>query len=208
MTGFQDRLRQAIERSKRSPRAISLAAGLSPGTVSELLRDPDRSPSVANLQALASELGTSFMWLAEGKLANDPPSGFSSSAAEPWTSKPSGERPDFHTAPETLIKTVAPRARNGSTWRARASAPLFGILSDDVLIVDLKRNAREGEIVLATVADLNTGSATTVLRKLATPYLLSADPADTTSPLVVDGVRTVVMGPVVAVVRSPELTAS
>ena len=205
MTDFQDRLRQAVNRSNRSPREISLAAGVSPGTISELLRDPDRSPSVKNLQAVAQELGVSFVWLTEGTEAGTPPRGFAMSVADPWEPKPSGERPDLHTPAEVLIKAVTPRARRGSTWRAKASAPLFGILTDDVLIVDLKRAAREGDIVLATVADLVTGAARTVLRKLATPYLLSPDPADKQAALVVDGVRTAVMGPVIAVLRSGDL---
>lgn len=207
MTAFQDRLRQAVVRSGRKPRAISLAAGVSAGTVSELLRDPQRSPSVETLRAIARELGTSFMWLAEGSLPNDPPRGMRESAAEPWLPRPSGERPDLYRSPDDVISVVAPRARHGATWRCKTQAPLFGILPGDILVIDLKRTARDGEIVLANVADLNTGAASTVLRKLATPYLLSADPSDTAPPLVVDGARTVVLGPVVAVIRSADLAA-
>lgn len=204
MTDFQNRLQQAVERSGKSPRAISMAAKLSPGTVSELLKNSQRSPSVENLRAIARVLGTSFIWLAEGVRANERPSGFADSDVAPWIPK---SKTDKHgpSAPDlsTITALLAPKAREAATYITKVGAPLFGLLPGDLLVIDMNTKPRDGDVVLATVADLNTGSGTTVLRKLATPYLLSPDPQDTGLPLVADGNRTVIMGPVVAVARSP-----
>lgn len=204
MSDFQNRLQQAVTRSGKSPRDISLSAGLSPGTVSELLKNEHRSPSVKNLRAIARVLGTSFIWLAEGTRPNERPAGLSENEVTPWMPpKRSGRLPDATADSQALVRLLAPRARQTSV--TRTGALLFGILPGDLLVIDLKAPARDGDIVLATVADLNTGFATTILRKLATPYLLSPDPQDAGAPVVADGNRTVIMGPIVAVARSRDL---
>lgn len=206
MSDFQNRLKQAVDRSGRSPRNISLSAGLSPGTISELLKDEDRSPSVENLQAIARELGTSFLWLAEGARGNERATGFSENDVTPYAPPTRhGQLRDRQPDNTTLQETLAPSARKPATFVSRIAAPLFGMLAGDVLVIDLNGTARDGDLVLATVADLNTGSATTLVRKLATPYLLSPHPQETGSPLVADGHRTVIMGPIVAIARGRDL---
>lgn len=200
MSDLHTRLAAAVERSGRSARQISVAANMSPGGIGDILRKRS-SPSVDNLRNIAQALNVSFSWLAEG--AEEPRGGFAESDAAPWAAPAiSGERPDTTAGWRAIVRALAPQARHPTTMQMQADAVAFGLLRGDVLIVDA--NAGEppnGAIVVANVADLTTGTATTVVRRLLKPYLVSADPTENDTPLIADGARTAIMGPVVASFR-------
>jgi len=207
MSHMHDRIRDTVQRAGRSHREISKAAGLSPSFVSDLLAD-ESFPRADKLRALAHALGVSAGWLLEGHVSNTP-TGLAEDQAEPWQLPAgSGQRPDVGIARRQVIRALAPHARSPETYRMSVTAAAFGLLKDDVLIVDLKGgDPKPGEIVLATVADLSSGAATTIVRRYMPPYLVSADPKENETPLVADGARTVIMGRVVASVRAPQLAA-
>lgn len=207
MSKMHDRIRDAVQRAGRSKRDISRAAGLSPSFVSDLLSD-ESFPRADKLRALAQALGVSAAWLLEGHVSNQP-NGLAEHQAERWQLPPAaGQRPDVSDARRMLIRALAPHARTPETYRMGLTAAAFGLLEGDVLIVDLKGgDPKPGEIVLATVADLASGAATTIVRRYMPPYLVSADPKENETPLVADGARTVILGRVVASFRAPQLDA-
>lgn len=201
-----DRLQQALDRSGRSARDVSLRAGLGSTFISELFRNPDRSPTIAKMEAIARALGVDPAWLISG--ASDRVNSLTRSVAEPWTPPdPGGQRQDLAEGRRKLMRTLAPSALNPAGFALTSSAFPFGLLEGDVLVIDLKAPARDGDLVIATIADPQTGTAKTVLRRYLSPYLLSPDPAEEEPSIVVDGHRTVINGPVLASFRAPQLAA-
>jgi len=193
MTTFRDRLQSALQRSGRSNRNVSLGAGLNAGTVTDILANPDRSPSIDNVIAIARELGTSAAWLITGEGTNEPP-GFSDSDVAVWTpQKPGGQRPDLIDTTQKLVRTLAPEARSPSSFRLSRDIPGLNLEADDILNIDSKRPAQNGEMVVATVVDLGSGSGNTVVRLLLSPYLVEPDKSRG-EVLLNDGARTVIMG--------------
>lgn len=202
MTDMHDRLKKIVDESGRSHRSISLAAGLAPGTLSDILKNFDRSPSVASVTALANTLGVSVSWLIDGH-GDNAIRGFSESDTTPWIApEPKGQRPDLDY--RRLAQMLSPNARNADTLRLARNAAGFGLYRNDILVVDLKRPAEPGDLVIAQVADLESGEATTALRRYLPPYLVSDQPDSPA--LMADGVRTSIMGPVTASFRAPELS--
>lgn len=206
MENLATRLRELRTRAKRSASELSIAAGLSKNTVAEIENNPTRSPRLEAVQSLARELGVSLSYLAEGKIENARSDGFEESDAQQWDlPPPAGQRPDLIDTTNRLLRTLAPEARNPTSYRLVKGAAGFGLLSGDVLVVDLKARPENGDLVLATVADLSTGHATTVLRRLMAPYLISSEYHEGEPPLVADGARTAVVGKVVASFRAPQI---
>lgn len=203
MTDLHDRLESVVAKSGRSQRDISKAAGLAPGTLNDILKNRRRSPSVENLKALAGVLGVSAAWLVDGQ--GDNSRGFSESELSAWTAPArSGQKPDLdHTR---LARLLAPDARNATTMSLNIDAPACGLVSGDIIVIDIKSPAKTGDLVVAQVADLETGEASTVLRRYLPPYLVPVETKGET--YMADGVRTSVMGPVAASFRAPQLTGN
>ncbi len=199
MKTLQDRLREAIERSGRSHRDVSLAAKLNPGMVNDILTNPDRSPNVRNLQKIAGVLGVSTAWLIEGDTKRD---SVSEPAATPWDGAPR----DGATTQQALMRALAPNTRQPAAYRLNLSLPDFGYIAGDVLIIDLKGKAQDGDIVIARMADLSTGESQTLVRRLFSPYLISARVDEPHPVVIADGSRTSVIGVVAAMVRAPQMT--
>lgn len=201
MTTLHDRLKRVVADSGRSHRNISLAAGLAAGTLSDILKNTDRSPSVLNIIALAKTLGVSASWLIEGQ-GDNALAGFSENETAPWEPpEPSGQRPDLDY--RRLTQLLSPNARSPATLRLARDAAGFGLYQNDILVVDLNRPAQPGDLVIAQVADLGTGEASTALRRYLPPYLVSDTPND--EALMADGVRTSIMGPITSSFRAPDL---
>lgn len=203
-----DRLKDVREKTGKSARAVSIAAGLSPNTVAEIEANPDRSPRLEHVQKIARVLGVSLAYLAEGQHQNTPSHGMSESEAEPWRPRTvTGERPDLADFLRRIAQVLAPDARSPTTFALRQAMPGFALMKGDVLVVDLKAPAQSGDLVLANVADLATGTGTTVVRRLMPPYLIANDPETDQGTLVVDNARTTIMGKIVAALRAPQLAA-
>lgn len=203
---LHDRLRSAVERSGLSSREIARRARLSENLVSQLLKSPTRSPRVDSVVAVAKVLGVSPAWLVTGETDN---SAGDSVALEPWTPPdPGGQRQDLAARRERLLSTLAPQAQRPAGFRLGRDHHAFGLFTGDVLVIDLKMPASPGDLVVATTADMQNGTARTELRRFLPPYLLSPDPHEPDPQMVVDGQRTVVMGPVLASFRAPQLAGS
>lgn len=59
-----DRILQAIEARETNPRAVSVAAGMSPDAIRGILRNPGSSPTVETIRKIAIALDVSPEWLA------------------------------------------------------------------------------------------------------------------------------------------------
>lgn len=96
-------------------------------------------------------------------------------------------------------------------WRVKSnSMVLGGYLVNDVIVVDthLANSSRAGDIVLAQIYNHQTGSASTVLRRLEPPVLIAASPSDDDQGvLVVDGNNVVLIGKVIGSCRTTQSRA-
>lgn len=127
--------------------------------------------------------------------------GFAESDVAAWTPAPADEEA------EGLIARALGRVRNGiDVWRVKSRAlELAGYLPGDFLLVDSHAadRARAGDVVIAQVYARDRPAASTVLRRLEPPVLVSAttDPEDQRVH-VVDNVNVLVRGKVIASWRS------
>jgi transcriptional regulator with XRE-family HTH domain len=203
---FAARLKVARERTGLSARALSGMAGLGPNAVTEMESNPLRSPRLEHAAALARALGVSLTYLAFGTEEEPGRAGLAEDAA-PWQPARNGERPRQAEDLDRLRRTLAPHSSSTATFVLKSDAAGFNLERGDVLVVDLKGAPKAGDLVLATVADLERGSAATVLRRYLPPYLAAPAGSTTQDPgLMADGVRTTIMGKIVASFRAPQVT--
>lgn len=201
-----NRIKDLRQKAGKSARQLSIAAGLSPGTVQAIETDPKKSPQLSSVQRIAEELGVSLAYLVEGDTPNARADGLEENDAVPYMlAAPAGQRPDLVEPQRLLPQILAPLGRQLTTYRLRAAMPGFALLPGDVLVVDLKTPPSAGDLVLANVADLAVGSASTVLRRYLPPYLVANDAGADAAPLVVDNHRTSLLGRVAASFRAPQL---
>lgn len=118
------------------------------------------------------------------------PSGFSEPEVEPL-------KMDF--ARRAELRRTLP-ADDASIWTLRRAVPGLALLAGDVLIVALDAPPRPGDIALANVADLQTGTAQTVIRRYLPPWLAAAGPSEAPQPIDDEG-RVAIRGVVRRVVR-------
>lgn len=202
---LSERLKILREKAGLSASALSKKADLSKNSVSQIEDNPSRSPSVDNVAKLASALGVSFSYLALG-LEEEISRGKDVSQATPWTPPTAGgERPDLEDARRKLPQTLAPSAREPSLYKLRISIATFGYMQGDVLVVDLRRPAKDGDVVLAQMMDLADGSSSIIVRRLFSPFLISPALEEPNPVIVADGARTKVIGVVAASFRAPQL---
>lgn len=200
-----ERLKNLREKAGLSALALSEKAGLGKNTVKQLEDNPDRSPSVDNAISLARVLGVSFSYLALGDEA-EPTQKRTKDQTEPWTPPTAGgERPDLDECRRRLPQTMAPNAREPALYRLNSTLREFGYRRGDIIVVDLKKPAKDGDIVLSRVMDLSDGSSSLIVRRLFSPFLISAELDEPMPMIVADGARTTVLGVVAASFRAPQL---
>jgi transcriptional regulator with XRE-family HTH domain len=199
------RIAELREKTGLSASKLSEQAGLGKNTVGQIESGQIQHPTSEALRKIAAVLGVAPGYLLDGERLNSGGPGMSESNVTPWTPARSGERPDLHERQARLPAILAPRAGKAAPFRLAADLPGFNLEAGDVLIIDLKTPAQTGDLVIATVVDMGTASSRTVLRRFLPPYLVPADSSRTGDVLVVDGARTVVMGPVIASFRAPQI---
>ena len=72
MSDLKKRIKSRLAERGQSARAVSMAAGLGPEAISNVLRDRSRYPRGDTLRDLATALGCSIDWLITGEGAPDP----------------------------------------------------------------------------------------------------------------------------------------
>jgi transcriptional regulator with XRE-family HTH domain len=98
------------------------------------------------------------------------PAGMAEPDAVPFDMQDGGHTPHFRAAIAALIAD-----QNGrDAWIMKGWAlEMAGVLPGDVLIIDLNKRAKAGDIVCAQVTDWTTGQAETVMRVYEPPYILA-----------------------------------
>jgi len=81
----------------------------------------------------------------------------------------------------TLRALFGDRAGQPVTFRVTTALPGLGLWPGDVVVADLRRNPRDGEVGIVTLPDGNYA-----IRRLATPFLLAGDPVHDAAPLRAD----------------------
>lgn len=162
-----------------------------------------RRPNTDRLKAMAAALSVEMRDLVSD---DDPPRrGFSECEVAAWK-PPEPARQNGNQTPWDP-RLLAPRALNPATFAVRhGNAVNFGILPDSVLVIDLKRTPRDGDLIVARHMDADTGEAVTLLGRLLKGYLIgprfASDPADR---LRLDSRTSNIVGPVSAIVHAPEM---
>lgn len=93
-----------------------------------------------------------------------------------------------------------PAASTPASFVLHSSHPAFGLLRGDVLICDLARAPRPGELALITIADDDAATSATTLRRYLPPYLMPGDMNDAPT-LRMDDPGVTVRYPVIGSVR-------
>lgn len=160
--------RLARLRGAESQTALARRAGVAQSRVREIENGQTQNPSSGTLAKLAVALGVSI-----SDLAGPETEGFAETDAAPLA------RDDAR----ALVFALAPNAARPEAWRIGRDLPAFGLMAGDVAVVELGgRGPASGDLVLATVADAETGAAETQVRRFVGGVLISADGRTVDSP--------------------------
>lgn len=94
--------------------------------------------------------------------------------------------------------------RNGiEPWLVKSWAlDLLGIVPSDILVIDQNRRPKAGDVVIARITDLVTGSTEAVVRQYRPPFIIThSAKSGSTTPEVVDENRVVIIGTRVGLIR-------
>lgn len=142
---------------------LATSVGIGKGYASDI-RSGKKTPSPEVIAKIAAALGVE-----PGAIIDSPPpDGLQKPAADFFMADAVAKPLRNNIA--SLIATITPDARKAAMWKSVRSAPAFGILVGDVLIVDLGAGPLAGDLVICTPEDYYS---ITLLRRWAGPYLLS-----------------------------------
>lgn len=86
-------------------------------------------------------------------------------------------------------------------WRSEYAAAWLGILTGDLLVLDMKRSPRPGEVVVAGITD-DVGAGQTLILRCDGETLSSGEPGSRAIPTSAARIQ----GPVLALVRAPAVS--
>ncbi len=86
-----------------------------------------------------------------------------------------------------LAAALCPELPKPDVYRVKHSAPAAGMLTGDLLIVQLGMTARPGDLVITTVADTGSDTQTTLVRRYWPPLLVPIATDDPFPALPADG---------------------
>lgn len=202
-TPLAERLKAIMAERNLKAAPLARSAGVGVDFVRDILRGHVRSPRSENLAKLAVALDMSLDQLLDESAAPPRTNGFHEGQATPWTPPP--PRPGQNDLTfEQALRLVCPGAEAPGYFRSAVSLPGFGILTGDLIVIDLKRPAEEGDIVVVNAADHARDRATTLIRRLLRPYLVASETSLGQPPELADGKANAIMGPVVGVIRAKE----
>lgn len=187
--GLAENVKRLRRMKKLSQHSLAERAGVSQQLISQIERDVNGSTK--DLPAIATVLGVNVDEL-DPRFSSSAPTGFSEPDVEPWVAPNHVQR--------DILRVIAPDAKTPTGYRLLKHYEGLSFQKGDVLIVDLNSAASNGDTVLVNVADVETGSAETVLGRLFHPWLFSNLTAD---PVALDN-TTAVMGKVVGSFREPD----
>ena len=205
------RIKYWREKRGLSQKALAERAGMNQQKI-HLLENQQQSLRVEQVPAIARALGVKPVDILPEFFVEDRsiPGEVSDVEAEPFDldTLPAAPPPGVHVSPPRPDAAIAKAIdilidnnpdRHAFTLRSRA-LELEGYKPGDILIIDMKKPPRNGEIVCAQIyAGLD---ATTVFRQYMPPFLLPASRAKKyREPLLVDNMRVKIMGTVIHTLR-------
>ncbi len=165
-----------------APSAVSRRAELDTSTVRKILDGSSRNPGIATVEKIARALGTTVAAI-EALGGDTPTKGF----AEERTAFAHGEAtplgPDENTELAEVITSLLKTAQHGATYKLRRGSAGFGLRAGDILVLDIGRLAKPGEMILVGVTDRLGHETRTMVRRYVPPFALSADPDEPTPAL-------------------------
>lgn len=192
--GILNRIDEQAKVLGLSDRSVSLNAGLSSDGIRNWKRRSDgrSGMNMKSLEKVARTLNVSLNWLLYGD--DDQPTGFSDEVAY------------FNFMPQPGADPIASlfgaTARNPAvTHRAQIALPDFAIASGDLLVCDLSRTPIAGEIAIATVLDIATGTSSTIIRRYLPPYLLAGNSGPTSDFVKIDPETMTLRHPIIGSIR-------
>lgn len=137
------------------------------------------SPRLATLEALAAELRVSVDYLTSPSTEpvtprnpEKPTRGFREGAV-PFEVRATATPDD---APDHLLRQIfGAKARTPSSLKLLVDLPAFGLLANDVVVIDLARLPEPGELALVTIADDGTGTSASGVFRYLPPFLAAGD---------------------------------
>lgn len=177
MIALLDRISARAAALKLSESELSMAAGSR-----DLIRNWRRAAREgreiqarhSSLADIAAKLGVSTAWLIEGDSSDDDnnptqPAGF----AEPIASfefRPTPPRADDPEPIAAIRAVMAPGVSTPATFEVREDMPWLSICRGDILVVDLSRLAKSGDLALASIATDSTEN--TAIVRVAEPWAI------------------------------------
>jgi len=155
---------------------LATLAGMTQSCVRAIEIGETANPRTDTVAKLAQALGVTA-----AELVGDAGGGMAEAEAAPWAGLEARD----------LVFRLSPSARHPTAYRVASDMAAFGMMAGDV--------AAAGDVVVATIADPETGAARTVVRRYLPPVLVDSAARDA---LRADGNAVAIMGPVVAVFRS------
>lgn len=188
-------VRALADHTGLAPSALGKRAGMSGTTVTRFLASDDDSMLSTDKIAMLAKYA--------GVRPHEYPNrrgGFSEAEAEPY------REPEVLNAIDGSARAIRElcMGRNGrDPWTIRTAVlDLAGILPGDVVIVDLAKQAKSGDLVCAQVYDWRADRAETIMRMYDPPFLVSqSHTLPSTKPLMVDDDAVVIKGVIDAVIR-------
>jgi len=162
----------ALARKKMSQAELANRIGVSRGFVSEMISGKKR-PSTDTLQSIAVALDVSISELYEERGTFIYDSGPDSGQIGFSEAKPAEFTGRKNLLSETATSLISPDIRHQTHYIATKSLSCFAIQVGDILVIELQHNANTGDLVVATIADPETGTSKTVVRRLYGTILAS-----------------------------------
>jgi DNA-binding transcriptional regulator YdaS (Cro superfamily) len=98
----------------------------------------------------------------------EPSLGFAESQAEPWL-------PPQDIDANNPIPSLMKSAEHGQTYRITRASPAFAFLKGDILVIDLKRPPKDGDVILVGLTDTTTSQTVTLVRRYQAGFGITPD---------------------------------
>jgi transcriptional regulator with XRE-family HTH domain len=160
-------------------------------TAEEIARVQDyftRKPSRKSLEL--REPGATYIGFAEGDVAPLPSS-----------AKPREEQL------MAICRSLAPERQHVSLSRASRDLTSFAILRGDFLVLDMKPEPKQGDLVIGQMYDADHGSAVSLVRQYLPPFYVTRDPAAEYGTIAEIDPNLRIAAVIIASFRSADLTA-
>lgn len=166
----------ALARSGMTQTALADAIDVKKGFMSEIISGK-KSPSLETLIRIAQALGVTMaeLFIDEGRASTAAPerkfTGMSDEAV-PFDWQDFRDRSRSTNA----IEAAQSGLRHPETYRIPAAIGWLALMAGDILIVDLARPAKDGDLILVGLTDADGFNARTLVRRARGTFAMSSDP--------------------------------